>query len=89
MSQHGKKFQKYKKYKDQDIYPHKHCPVCKKMVPEEGSEFGEYCSPECAGVPKHKKKKNRKRIIFIIVGYVVMFGVLIGLTFILQKKTKL
>ncbi len=69
---------KYDKYRSSEIYPHKHCLICKKMIPEEDNEYGEYCSEECAGIPKTKKKKNRKRIIYMVIGYFVVFGAIIG-----------
>ena len=72
---------KYKKYKiDGVVYPHKHCPVCNKMVQEEGGEFGEHCSAECAGFKKSKKKKSRKKTLFMIGGYAIMIIIFIVIT---------
>ena len=70
---------KYDKYKDNDVFPHKHCPICSNLTPEEETEFGEYCSAECAGFNKSKKKGKRKRTIFMVGSYVIMIGVFIVL----------
>ena len=70
MSSHSSKYAQYREKKL--IYPHRHCSVCNNMIPEEDSEFGEYCSPECSGSIKQQKQgKKKKRIL--------MFG-LYGLT---------
>ncbi|MHA1719572.1 MAG: DUF2116 family Zn-ribbon domain-containing protein [Promethearchaeota archaeon] len=62
MSSHSSK---YAQYKDKNtIYPHRHCTVCNNMVPEEDSEFGEFCSLECSGsIRQQKKGKKKKRIL--------------------------
>jgi predicted nucleic acid-binding Zn ribbon protein len=70
---------KYDKYKDNDIFPHKHCPICSNIVPEEDSEFGEYCSLECASKTQVQKKSKRKRWILLGGSYVVVIAVLIVL----------
>lgn len=70
---------KYEKYKEESILPHKHCPICNNLTPEEGTEFGEYCSAECAGFNKSKKKGKRKRNIIMISSYVIMVVVFIVL----------
>lgn len=77
---------KYEKYRKNDIYPHKHCNVCKKLIPEEENPYGDYCSPECKGIPIEKKKKNKKRIFYLVGGYVIVFGVLIGLTIFFNNR---
>ena len=69
---------KYNKYKDlESVFPHKHCSVCKKMIPEEGSAFEEYCSLECSGQVIGKKKSKRKRTIIMVGSYAVMIIVFI------------
>ncbi|MHA1647369.1 MAG: DUF2116 family Zn-ribbon domain-containing protein [Promethearchaeota archaeon] len=68
---------KFEKYKKSEIFPHKHCPVCNKMVPEEGSEFGEYCSEECQASIKKGKKSKKRQWIIMIGAYVVVFAVMI------------
>ncbi|MHA1856565.1 MAG: DUF2116 family Zn-ribbon domain-containing protein [Promethearchaeota archaeon] len=73
---------KYDQYKNKAaVFPHKHCPKCNKMVPEEGGQYGEYCSAECAGYYKEKKKKKRLRTIIFIGLYAVAIIVLIVLSF--------
>lgn len=55
---------KYEQYsRESYVFPHKHCPVCNKMIEETET----YCSEECAGSIKQKGKKQ-KRQIFIVVG---------------------
>lgn len=83
MSSHGSK---YEKYKLSAIYPHKHCIICNKMISEDDNEFGEYCSMECANIPKEKKKKKWRQRIFLIVGYFVFFGIIIGVTYLLNRR---
>ena len=81
--QKGTKYHKYRKHKLKDVYEHSHCIVCRRMVPRDG-EYEEYCSDECAGVKKEKKQKKRKRYIFIIGGYIILIGVLVGISFLLR-----
>ncbi len=47
---------KYQQYTENYIYPHKHCPVCSKMIGEDET----YCSPECEGKTKQKGKKSKR-----------------------------
>lgn len=65
---------KYDQYKSKSaVFPHKHCSKCSKMVPEEGGQFGEYCSADCAVYFKTQKKSKRKRT-FLFIG---LYGVAI------------
>lgn len=73
---------KYDQYREKDaIFPHKHCPVCSHMVPEEGGEYGEYCSLECQGYVKGQKKGKKRQTLFMIIAYVVMIGALVLVMF--------
>ena len=81
MSSHSSKYGQYQDKKA--IYPHRHCTVCNNMIPEENSEYGEYCSLECSGSIKQQKQgKKKKRILtFAFYGLVaVVFVVVIILT---------
>lgn len=74
---------KYSKYKEKnDIFPHKHCSICFKLIPEEDWEFGEYCSLECQNQTESQKKGKKKRTIFMIGSYAVMIVVFIVITII-------
>ncbi|RLI62858.1 MAG: DUF2116 family Zn-ribbon domain-containing protein [Promethearchaeia archaeon] len=68
---------KYDKYKNDGIFPHKHCPICFKIIPEEGTEYGEYCSAECAGVKKTEKKSKKRRYIIMFASYGIMIVVFV------------
>ena len=71
---------KYDQYKSKSVvFPHKHCSKCSKMVPEEGGQFGEYCSAECAGFFKAQKKSKKKRTFLFIGLYAVAIIVFIVL----------
>jgi predicted nucleic acid-binding Zn ribbon protein len=73
----GSKFEKYSGGSD-DVYPHKHCPVCNGMMSEEE----EYCSPECAGINKQKGKgKKRKIILFAGIYGVVIIAFILFMIF--------
>jgi predicted nucleic acid-binding Zn ribbon protein len=82
MKSKGLKYKKYKKGKLYNVYPHTHCPVCKRMV--DNSDFGEFCSEDCAGLKQEKKKTKKKRIFYVVGGYILLFGVLIGITFLIN-----
>jgi predicted nucleic acid-binding Zn ribbon protein len=68
----SKKSYKFEKLKDPDsisttTYPHKHCPVCNRMVdPEE-----EYCSEECQEAVKKKDRKGKIRM-YVMIGVAVI-----------------
>jgi predicted nucleic acid-binding Zn ribbon protein len=47
------KFDRYKKDKEQEIYPHKHCKRCGEMIKESYT----YC-PKCYEYIKEKEKKK-------------------------------
>ena len=69
---------KYNQYKDiESVFPHKHCSVCKKMIPEDDGEFEEYCSAECSGQILGQKKNKKKRNIIMVGSYAVMIVVFI------------
>ena len=77
---------KYDQYKSKStVFPHKHCPKCSKMVPEEEGQFGEYCSAECAGYFKTKKKSKRKRTFLFIGLYAVAIIVFVVLAILQQN----
>ncbi|MFX1277464.1 MAG: hypothetical protein ACFFBP_06640 [Promethearchaeota archaeon] len=48
------KFERHKKSTEEDIYPHRHCKGCNKMI----EESIWYC-PECYKKLQEKKKKKR------------------------------
>ena len=67
----SKKSYKFEKIKDAETastttYPHKHCPVCNRMV-DPGEE---YCSEECQEIVKKKDRKGKIRM-FIMIGVAV------------------
>nr|MDO8086290.1 DUF2116 family Zn-ribbon domain-containing protein [Candidatus Sigynarchaeum springense] len=70
-----------KRYSDamaEKIFPHKHCSICTKMIPE----FGDgYCSAQCRGYDKQKSQKDkRKWLIWIIAGVSIAFVLILMLT---------
>lgn len=70
---------KYQQYKDEYIFPHKHCPICTKMI-EEDQDF---CSPECEAKTKTKDKKQKKQIYIFVGIYAIAIVVFIILAFVL------
>ncbi len=62
-----------KKYRSTEIFPHKHCPRCKEMIPEDE----EYCSEECKAIVESKDKKGKKTIFIFIGIYAVVLVVMI------------
>ena len=68
---------KYLQYKDEGIFPHKHCPACTKMIPEDE----EYCSAECAGHSKTKEKGQKKKIFGFVIVYVIAITIFIVIAF--------
>jgi predicted nucleic acid-binding Zn ribbon protein len=55
------------------------------MVPEDEGQFGEYCSAECAGFFKAKKKNKRKRTLLFVGLYAVAIIVFVVLAIIGQN----
>jgi predicted nucleic acid-binding Zn ribbon protein len=47
------------------VFPHKHCSVCTKMVPEYSDG---YCSARCRVFEKPKDTKNTRRWLWWIIG---------------------
>ena len=80
----SKKSYKFDKLKDSETastttYPHKHCPVCNRMVdPAE-----EYCSEECQDKVKKKDKKGKIRMYVMIGVGVLAMAVVVILTIVL------
>jgi len=65
---------KYQRYNDEEyIYPHKHCPVCKKMIDEDQ----DFCSAECEGTINKKEKKNKRQMIMTIAMSIVPIVILV------------
>ena len=71
---------KYQQYTENYIYPHKHCPVCSKMIGEDET----YCSPECEGKTKQKGKKSKRQIFMFVGIYAVTIVGIIALLFFLK-----
>ena len=70
---------KFSKYGDSDnIYPHKHCPTCNKII----DETEEFCSVECGTFDKKKDKKSKKKLFGFIGVYVVVVIVFIVVAFV-------
>ncbi|MHA1727798.1 MAG: DUF2116 family Zn-ribbon domain-containing protein [Promethearchaeota archaeon] len=74
---------KFKKYQDgskqSEIFPHKHCSVCSRMIPPDQ----EYCSDECRLKTNYKKKTQKKKnyrtfgiIAFVIVAVIIVMVIL-------------
>ena len=84
MSSHSSKYVQYRDKKL--IYPHRHCKVCNKMIPEENSEFGEYCSPECSGSTKQKKQGKKKKRILMFSFYGIVAVVLVVIILLTRPK---
>ncbi|MBN2154916.1 MAG: DUF2116 family Zn-ribbon domain-containing protein [Candidatus Lokiarchaeota archaeon] len=80
----SKKSYKFDKLKDTEtsstVYPHKHCPVCNRMV-DPGEE---YCSEECQDVVKKRDKKGKIRTFIMIGVAVVAMATILILTLVLQ-----
>ncbi len=77
MSKFQSKFQKYSGI-NEEIFPHKHCPVCNGMM----EESEEYCSAQCGGAEKQKgKKKKRKIILFAGIYGVVIIAFILFMIF--------
>jgi len=80
MSQKSYKFKKFNDNEEENsIYPHKHCPVCSRMIEPEQ----QYCSEACEKLTKTKDKRQKKKLYIIIlsivgasVGLVVVMAVL-------------
>lgn len=69
MSVGKQKYSKYDKYSyNAEIFPHKHCPVCNKMIPEDE----DYCSEECRMIATKEEKGSKKKIIIFVVIYIVV-----------------
>jgi predicted nucleic acid-binding Zn ribbon protein len=73
---------KYAQYShDVNIFPHKHCPTCDKMI----EETEDYCSERC-GLATKSKDKKQKRQIFIFIGiYAVVIVVFVLFMFLGRK----
>jgi len=81
----SKKSYKFEKLKDPETstttYPHKHCPVCNRMVdPAE-----QYCSEECQDVVKKRDKKGKIRMFIMIGVAVAAIVVVLILTLVLNR----
>ncbi len=76
MSQPQKK--RYADTSSEKIFPHKHCGICSKMIPE----FGDgYCSAQCRDYDKQKSSKSKKKwLIWITVGVSIAFVLILTLT---------
>lgn len=70
---------KFKKHQesssDSDLFLHKHCDVCNRMIPPDQ----EYCSKECRTKVETKKKVKKKKnywtygiIAFVVIGVVIV-----------------
>ena len=75
----SKKSYKFEKLKDSEtasitVYPHKHCPVCNRMVdPKE-----EFCSEECQDIVKKRDKKSKLRTFIPIgIGIVAVIAIIV------------
>lgn len=73
------KFKNQQETTENSIFPHKHCPVCNKIIPPSD----EYCSKDCSGLVTQKKQKDKKKqkktigiFIVVIVVIVVVFLVI-------------
>ncbi|MBD3187796.1 DUF2116 family Zn-ribbon domain-containing protein [Candidatus Bathyarchaeota archaeon] len=67
---------KKKSGKKERVFPHRHCSICFKMIPE----FSDgYCSYECRNYKKMRKKVRYKKIL----KYILSYGVIIVLVLVL------
>jgi predicted nucleic acid-binding Zn ribbon protein len=69
---------KYNQYKEDQLYHHKHCPTCNKMIPEDD----DYCSKGCMGHSERKDKGNKKKIGGFVLVYVVVIVTFIIIAFV-------
>lgn len=78
---------KYDQYRNKsEVFPHKHCTVCNKMIPEDDNEFDTYCSLECSGYTSSQKKNKKKKNWIMFGSYGVMIIVFIVIMIIQQLK---
>ncbi len=78
----SKKSYKFDKLKESDststtVYPHKHCPICNRMV-DPGED---YCSEECQEAVKKRDKKGKLRMYIPIGIGVVAIIVIVVISF--------
>jgi predicted nucleic acid-binding Zn ribbon protein len=76
MSQKSYKFKKYVDNEENPIYPHKHCPVCNRMIEPEL----QYCSEACEKLIKTKDKRQKRKLYIIILSIV---GASVGLVLVM------
>ena len=74
---------KFKKHQEtsssSDLFLHKHCDVCNRMIPPDQ----DYCSEECKTTVETKKKVKKKKnywiygiIAFVVIGAIIVILVL-------------
>ena len=74
---------KFKKHQESssssDLFLHKHCDVCNRIIPPDQ----EYCSVECKTTVESKKKIKKKKnywtygiIAFVVIGVIIVILVL-------------
>ncbi len=66
---------------EEKIFPHKHCSVCNKMVPEYSDG---YCSAKCRGFEKRKEKRGKKKWVIWLIGGALIAVLLIVVLITLQ-----
>ncbi|MHA1749798.1 MAG: DUF2116 family Zn-ribbon domain-containing protein [Promethearchaeota archaeon] len=60
--------------KKDKVFPHKHCIICDKIIPE----FSDgYCSDACRNYKKINKKNRNKKAAKLILSYGIIFALII------------
>ena len=76
----GYKFKKHQESSSSsDLFLHKHCDVCNRIIPPDQ----DYCSEECKATVETKKKIKKKKnywiygiIAFVVIGAIIVILVL-------------
>ncbi|MHA1370292.1 MAG: DUF2116 family Zn-ribbon domain-containing protein [Promethearchaeota archaeon] len=69
-----KRISKKKSGAREKIFPHRHCSICFKMIPEYSDG---YCSKECRTYGTKKDKLDKKSIIKRVASYAIVVGLML------------
>lgn len=72
------KFKKHQEiHYDSDIFPHKHCSVCNKMMDPEHEYCSEKCRNHVESQDKQKKKRKYRTVGIIVIVFVVILVIVL------------